>query len=174
MENQTPKLTTYMLKYGGLLGGVSVIFALMLFSLDLHYGQEPAVNYVNYLITIAGIVFGIYTFRKDNEGFLSLGEALKIGLGISLISAVIAIIYTGLLMNVIEPTFMEKASEIAKNKMIDENPEMTQEQLNIALDMMKKFQGFGVISAFILIFSLFFGLLISLVSGLILKKARPE
>lgn len=174
MENQTPKLTTYMLKYGGLLGGVSVIFALMLFSLDLHYGQEPAVNYVNYLITIVGIVFGIYTFRKDNEGFLSLGEALKIGLGISLISAVIAIIYTGLLMNVIEPTFMEKASEIAKNKMIDENPEMTQEQLNIALDMMKKFQGFGVISAFILIFSLFFGLLISLVSGLILKKARPE
>lgn len=174
MENQTPKLTTYMLKYGGLLGGVSVIFALMLFSLDLHYGQEPAVNYVNYLITIAGIIFGIYTFRKDNEGFLSLGEALKIGLGISLISAVIAIIYTGLLMNVIEPTFMEKASEIAKNKMIDENPEMTQEQLNIALDMMKKFQGFGVISAFILIFSLFFGLLISLVSGLILKKARPE
>jgi len=174
MENQTPKLTTYMLKYGGLLGGVSVIFALMLFSLDLHYGQEPAVNYFNYLITIAGIVFGIYTFRKDNEGFLSLGEALKIGLGISLVSAVIAIIYTGLLMNVIEPTFMEKASEIAKNKMIDENPEMTQEQLNIALDMMKKFQGFGVISAFILIFSLFFGLLISLVSGLILKKARPE
>ena len=174
MENQTPKLTTYMLKYGGLLGGVSVIFALMLFSLDLHYGQEPAVNYVNYLITITGIVLGIYTFRKDNEGFLSLGEALKIGLGISLISAVIAIIYTGLLMNVIEPTFMEKASEIAKNKMIDENPEMTQEQLNVALDMMKKFQGFGVISAFILIFSLFFGLLISLVSGLILKKARPE
>ena len=174
MENQTPKLTTYMLKYGGLLGGVSVIFALMLFSLDLHYGQEPAANYVNYLITIAGIVLGIYTFRKDNEGYLSLGEALKIGLGISLISAVIAIIYTGLLMNVIEPTFMEKASEIAKNKMIDENPEMTQEQLNVALDMMKKFQGFGVISAFILIFSLFFGLLISLVSGLILKKARPE
>lgn len=163
-----------MLKYGGLLGGVSVVFALMLFSLDLHYGQEPAVNYVNYLITIAVLAFGIYTYRKDNEGFLSLGEALKIGLGISLISAVIAILYTGLLMHVLEPTFMEKASEIAKNKMIDENPEMTQEQLNMALDMMKKFQGFGVVSAFILIFSLFFGLLISLVSGLILKKARPE
>ena len=163
-----------MLKYGGLLGGVSVIFALMLFSLDLHYGQEPAVNYVNYLITIAVLAFGIYTYRKDNEGFLSLGEALKIGLGISLISAVIAILYTGLLMHVLEPTFMEKASEIAKNKMIDENPEMTQEQLNMTLDMMKKFQGFGVVSAFILIFSLFFGLLISLVSGLILKKARPE
>lgn len=174
MEKQSAKLTPYMLKYGGLLGGVSVIFALMLFSLDLHYGQEPAANYVNYLITIAVLAFGIYTYRKDNEGFLSLGEALKIGLGISLISAVIAILYTGLLMHVLEPTFMEKASEIAKNKMIDENPEMTQEQLNMALDMMKKFQGFGVVSAFILIFSLFFGLLISLVSGLILKKARPE
>ena len=77
-------------------------------------------------------------------------------------------------MNVIEPTYMETVSELTKSKIIDENPEMTREQLNAALDMMEKFQGFGVIAAIILIFSLFFGFLISLVAGLILKKARPE
>ena len=54
---------------------------------------------------------------------------------------------------------METVSELTKIKIIDENPEMTQEQLNAALDMMEKFQGFGVIAAFILIFSLFFGFL---------------
>lgn len=166
--------TSYMIKFGGILGGISVIFALMLFTLDMHYGQEPLVNYVNYAISIGVIVLGIYTFRKDNEGFLSLSQAIKLGLGISLISAIIALVYTGLLMNVIEPTYMETVSELTKIKIIDENPEMTQEQLNAALDMMEKFQGFGVIAAFILIFSLFFGFLTSLVAGLILKKARPE
>ena len=69
---------------------------------------------------------------------------------------------------------METVYELTKSKIIDENPEMTQEQLNAALDMMEKFQGFGVIAGFILIFSLFFGFLTSLVAGLILKKARPE
>ena len=37
----------------------------------MHYGQEPLVNYVNYAISIGVIVLGIYTFRKDNEGFYS-------------------------------------------------------------------------------------------------------
>ena len=44
--------TSYMIKFGGILGGVSVIFAVMLFTLDMHYGQEPLVNYVNYAISI--------------------------------------------------------------------------------------------------------------------------
>ena len=69
---------------------------------------------------------------------------------------------------------MAKVMEFAKEKMIDENPEMSQEQIQISLDMMEKFQGIGVIAAFILIFSLFFGFLTSLVTGLILKRSRPE
>ena len=86
--------TSYMIKFGGILGGISVIFAIMLFTLNMHYGQEPLVNYVNYAISIGVIVLGIYTFRKDNEGFLSLSQAIKLGLGISLISAIIALVYS--------------------------------------------------------------------------------
>lgn len=174
MENPTQPLTAYMLKYGGLLGGISIIFALMLFSLDMHYGQEDAVNYVNYAISISVIVLGIHTFRKDNDGYLGLGEAIKLGLGISLVSAIIAVVYTALLMYVLEPGYMAKVMDFAKEKMIDDNPEMSQEELQMTLDMMEKFQGIGVIAGFILIFSLFFGFLTSLVTGLILKRARPE
>lgn len=174
MENKSLSLPSYMLKFGGLLGAVSVIFALMLFFLDMHYGQEPAVNYVNYAITISIIVLGLYTFRKDNDGFMSLREALKLGLGIALLSALISIVYTALLMYVLEPGYMEKTMEIAKMKMIDENPELTQDQINASIDMMQKFSGIGTITIVILIFSLFFGFITSLIAGLILKRARPE
>lgn len=174
MDQTTTSLRSYMLKYGGLLGGISVVFALMLFFLELHYGQEPAVNYINYAITISVIVFGLYNFRKDNDGFLSLSESLKLGLGISLVAAVISIAYTALLYYVMEPGYMEKTMEIAKMKMIDENPEMTQEQLNMSIEMMEKFSGMGTITVAILIFSLFFGFTTSLITGLILKRVRPE
>ena len=174
MENQSLSLQPYMLKFGGLLGGISVIFALMLFFLDMHYGQEPAVNYINYAITITVIVLGLYSYRKENDGYINLGESLKLGLGISLVSAVISILYTALLFYVLEPDFMVKSLEMAKTKMIDENPEMTQEQINMSIEMMEKFSGMGTITVVILIFSLFFGFVTSLVSGLILKRARPE
>ena len=81
MENATSTLKSHILQYGILLGGISVVFNLMLFFLDMHYTQEPAVQWVNWGITISVIVLGIYNFRSSNEGFLSLGEALKLGLG---------------------------------------------------------------------------------------------
>ena len=116
----------------------------------------------------------IYSYRKTNDGFLSLGEALKLGLGISVISALIAIIYTYILVNFLDPDTIEKTFEVTQNKMLDENPEMTQEQIDLAKEMQLKFSSIGVISTMILIFSLVFGFIVSLITGLILKRNRPE
>ena len=91
MENPTSPLKTHILQYGILLGIVSVVFNLMLYFLDMHYTQESAAQWVNWFITISVTVLGIYNFRFSNEGFLSLGEALKLGLGIGVIAALIAI-----------------------------------------------------------------------------------
>lgn len=55
-----------------------------------------------------------------------------------------------------------------------ENPEMTQDQINMARDMAEKFSGPFIRSAFQLIGALFIGFIISLIGGLIVKKSRPE
>lgn len=146
----------------------------MLFFLDMHYTQESAVNWINWAITITVLILAIYSYRKSNDGFLSLSEALKLGLGISVISALIAIIYTYILVNFLDPDTIEKTIEVTQNKMLDENPEMTQEQIDLAKEMQLKFSSIGVISTMILIFSLVFGFIVSLITGLILKRNRPE
>ena len=46
MENQQGSLKTTMITYGLILGGISVVFQLMLFFLDMHYQQPPAVGIV--------------------------------------------------------------------------------------------------------------------------------
>ena len=79
MENNSSTLKSNILQYGFLLWGISVVFALMLFFLDMHYTQESSVGIISIIITIAVIVLGQYNFRKDNNGFLSFGEALKLG-----------------------------------------------------------------------------------------------
>ena len=174
MENQASTLKSHILQYGILLGAISVVFNLMLYFLDMHYTQESAVQWVNWFITISVTVLGIYNFRSSNEGFLGLGDALKLGLGIGVIAAFFAIAYTFVLLNYLDPDTIEKTMEITQNKLMDENPEMSQEQLDQIIEMQKKFSGIGVISTVILVMSLVFGFIISLITGLILKRNRPE
>ena len=64
--------------------------------------------------------------------------------------------------------------EVAQNKLIDQNPEMSQEQLDQIMGMQKKFTTPTMMAAFGLIGSLFIGFVISLITGLIFKRNRPE
>jgi hypothetical protein len=64
--------------------------------------------------------------------------------------------------------------EFQKQKMLQENPEISVENVNNMIDMQKEFSGPFIIAGFIIIFNLFFGFIISLISGLILKKSQPE
>ena len=86
MEETKPKTGKYALTYGLILGAISVVFIFMLYSLDMHYQGGPMVMGISLIITIAMIVIGMMQFKKDNNGFMSFGEGLKIGVGIGLIA----------------------------------------------------------------------------------------
>ncbi len=174
MENQQASLKSTMITYGLILGGVSVIFQLMLFLLDMHYQQPPAVGIVSIVIMIGVLVYAFIQYKKQNEGFISLAEAIKIGLGISLISAIVGIVYSLILTEVLDPSTLQKTLDYQFETMRAENPEMTQDQINMARDMGEKFSGPFIRSAFQLIGALFIGFIISLIGGLIVKKSRPE
>ena len=174
MENNSSTLKSYILQYGLLLGGISVVFALMLFFLDMHYTQESSVGIISIIITITIIVLGQYSFRKDNEGFLSFGEALKLGVGIALISSIIGVTYQVLLVTVIDPDTIPKMITIAENQLYESYPEMSQEQIDQMLEMQNKFITPKMMAAFGLIGGVFIGFIISLITGLILKRNRPE
>ena len=174
MKNNSSTLKSHILQYGILLGGISVVFALMLFFLDMHYTQDSSVGIVSIVITIAVIILGQYNFRKDNEGFLSFGEALKLGVGIALISSIIGVIYQVLLVTMIDPDTIPKMITIAENQLYESNPEMSQEQIDQILEMQSKFISPGMMAAFGLIGGLFIGFIISMITGLILKRNRPE
>ena len=80
MENQqiTPAQTA--LNFGIILGAYNIIVGIMLYFLEMHYQNDQTVGIINIVITVVIIMAGIIQFKKANEGFLSLSEALKIGL----------------------------------------------------------------------------------------------
>jgi len=139
----------------------------------MHYHDDTSTSLISYTFLIGIIVWGIIHFRKENNGYLTLSNALKTGLGIALISS-ITVIYIINLINFIDPEFIDKSMEFQKQKMLQENPEISIENVNKMIDMQKEFSGPFIIAGFIIIFNLFFGFIISLISGLMLKKSQPE
>lgn len=173
MENQQATAKKFVLNYGVLLGITSVIFGVVMYVTNVHLDPPMVYSIIGFLILIVVISLGIKAFKTENGGFLSLGEALKVGIGVAVIGGIIAAIWSFVLMNYIEPDYMSQMMEVQREKMIEMQPDMTESQLDATAEMTSKFSSPLMVMAFSLIGNLFFGLVISLVAGLIMKNKNP-
>ena len=169
MENTNPSTGKYSLNFGLLLGAVGVAFNLMLFFVDAHTDtQNPVVTVVNIVLSVAIICWAILNYKKANGGYLKIGEALKMGAGIGLISGIISVIYVLFLTNVLDPEYASKVMDLRMAEAVEQGT-MTSDQIQQAKEMGMKFFWFGY--PIMVIVSVLFGLIIGLVGGLIFKKS---
>ncbi|RMB56898.1 DUF4199 domain-containing protein [Dokdonia sinensis] len=162
-----------MINYGLVLGVVSVVLGVILFVTNNHYTPHWSLGVLGFAINIVVITLGIKAFKEGNSNVLSLGQALKIGLGISLIAGVISILWQLIMTNVLDPNYAENMLQVQRDAMIEAQPNMTDEQLDSTMEMMSGFSNPFFTATVGLLASLFFGFIISLVVGLIMKKEDP-
>ena len=83
---------------------------------------------------------------------------------------IVYIIY-GLIFNyVIDPDFMPQLLEVGKDRMIEQNPEMTQDQIDQSMKFFEIFTNPFLSSAIWIGLSAIFGLIWSLIGGLVMKS----
>ena len=92
-------------QYGFLTGVVAITWGIIQFIMGTHYENDVVSQIVGSIILITGIVLGQLAFRKENGGLVSFSECLKVGVGISLVQAILGLLYYFLLTNFIEPDF---------------------------------------------------------------------
>ncbi|MET2984416.1 DUF4199 domain-containing protein [Aureibaculum conchae] len=171
MENQQKPTKNIALNYGLILGVASILLSVIIYAMGMAYKQDWKTGSISFIITIVVIILGIKKYKEANNGFLSLGQGLKTGVGIALIGAVIGIAYTLIFINVIEPDFMEKTLEISRQKML-ENPNLSEDQIDQGLEMQRKFSSPAIIAAVGLVWSLFIGFVVSLIASLVMKRTE--
>jgi len=174
MEYQQASIKKIALNYGVLLALLSIVLQVISYVLDAHIDRPWWLSVLQLLISVGIVAMGLKVYRTENSGFLTLGQALKVGVAISLIAGIIAIIFNYIFMNYIDPDFVQKTLEFSKEQMIEQNPNMTQEQMDMAMDMSARFMSPLWMSAFALLGTLFFGFIISLIAGLIMKRNPPQ
>ncbi|WP_373518482.1 DUF4199 domain-containing protein [Pricia sp.] len=171
MEDNQPKTGKFIWTYGSLLGLAGIAFAVILFSMEMHYEQGWDVRIIGTLLMVGAVVLATQQYKKANAGYLKISDALKLGAGIGLVGALFSLIWYALLTNFIEPDFMDKAMEIAKVKTFEENPKLTEEQWQQGVEMQKSFA--WLTYPIVIIINIVIGLVIGLITGLIMKKQKP-
>lgn len=177
MENTTAPSKSY-LQFGLFYGLIMILSFVIIYALGIDPIENPMIGTVSsifnyFFFPILFIFLGCNLFKKNNNGYISFVECLKVGVSIAFIGALVFAIFT-VVFNLIFPEYMEEILGQTKQIMLKQNPNLTSEQLEMGVSMTKKFSNplFSV-PITIVMFS-FLGLLYSLVVGLIVKKDNPQ
>lgn len=171
MENQANSKST-ILNYGLYLGIISVFIALIKYASGMQYKQEMFSGIIGLIAFIAFLILGIKKFKKDNNGHMSFGTGIKIGLGITFIATLIIVLYYILFALVIEPNFMNNTIDMQKVVWAD-NFGMSQEQIEAAEETTRKYFYLSLFGG-VLIMNLFIGGVTSLIAAAIMKKTEEQ
>lgn len=171
MENQQTSQKSIMINYGLILGVLTILVNVIAYMINGIQMDRPFWEKALGWIVFIGVLFmAILKFREVNNGNLKIGQAIKTGLGVALIGGLITAIYVFIFFNYVEPNALGDMLEMTQEKMLEQNPDMSDEQMEMALKMTKMFLSPTAMIFLTIIGNLIMGLIVSLVGGLIFKK----
>ncbi len=165
-----PKLGSYNYKFGAIAAAIGIVFSLMLHFMDMTYEQSPVIQFISYLIPVVLVIMAILSFKKNNGGLLSIGQSLKIGVGVFFVSGIIGFLHLLIYSNTLEPDFTANFAQIQADAIREAKPELDENIIQIQQESIQKYFYIGYF-IFFLIPSLIVGLLVGLFTGLFAKKS---
>ena len=106
--------------YGAILGFVGILLSVILYLLNKQF--EGWAGLVSFVITIAILVYCLRAYRDEYlGGYASYGKLLQMTLAIALVSTLLSTLYTVVLINIIDPGYIEKLKQFQIEK-ISQNP----------------------------------------------------
>ena len=156
--------------YGLFLALFSILVLVLIYVFNIEQ-DNWVVAIFNAAITITIYVFALKQYKKNNSGFISLTQALKVGLAVAAIGGLIAAVYGYIHYTFVYPEFSEIIYDQAVLQM--EESAVPESQREKAMEITSFTTSPLFFATMTLVSSLFFGFLISLIAGLIIKKKHP-
>tara|TARA_B100000809_G_scaffold43630_1_gene37847 strand:+ start:14396 stop:14920 length:525 start_codon:yes stop_codon:yes gene_type:complete len=158
-------------KYGFLLGLVSVSMSIVLYTQNKHLEQSQTIGLISILFILAAIILGIRTFSQHND--MGFGDGLKIGIGITVVGAVIITFYNYIFSHYIDPDFINQMSDV-QQKAMEASGQLTTEEITARLEKLKEGADSFITSAIGIVFSAFLGFVFSAVTTVVFIKINES
>ena len=152
--------------------GISIVYSIILYLMDVKY--DSGLQYVSFLFLAVIVFWGMTTHKNKNlGGFMSYGQAFVVGFLIVLIATIISNIYSYLYFTTINPGIVEEILFNAEEQMLEQNPNMTDEQIDQAMGITEMFTSPVAMTLMGLLMGTFFGTILSLIIAIFAKKDKP-
>ncbi|MHA7057606.1 DUF4199 domain-containing protein [Aquimarina sp. M1] len=172
VKSKSIPIKKHIIRYGFIFGVASVIFSLASYLTDNYV--EPGLFHliILLLITMTSITAGLLMFKKSNNGYINLSEALKIAIGISLLGGLMAILWKVLLINIIDPEIITQIEDKQIKRVVKNSIDLSHESINRSIAATKKYTSPMRMIVRALVEDLGNGIIFGLICGLILQKKR--
>lgn len=164
------------LKYGiyALISGFALFGLPFFFGMGIDNGYSELLGYTSIVLSLLFVYFGIREYRdRNNNGYMTLGKALKIGLLIALFSAIGVAIFDYIYTSQINPDFATEYVEYTVKKMEETMPP---EEVKIkAAELERQMEDYGspiLMAMLMFVTVMIIGFIIALISGLILQRKK--
>ena len=152
---------------GLILGLIGIVYYLIMYFFDLTLNQVQ--GYVFLVITIVVLFFLVKSYRDNYlHGQMTYGQAVGAGMVIFLYYSIISAVFIYILYAVIDPGLIDKQLAMAEEMMLKRG--LPQEAMHTAMKVQQKMVKPGIIAPLSILQHMFYGLIISLIIGIFVKK----
>ena len=132
MENT---VTSHIVK-GAILSAISIIFSVIVYVFNLY--EMSWLSWVNYAIFLGGLIYGAILYANQNNNNVTYGNVFAHGFKTTAVVIVITALFTVLSTKFLFPDMVDKIVDMTRKQM-EKNPQMTDEMIEQAVTMTKKF-----------------------------------
>lgn len=171
MENeiQTPSVKSLSIKWGVILGVISVVFFLIMAVAGLQ-GQS-GIQWLGYIPVIIVIYLAHKEFKDSGDGYMSYSQGLGLGTLLVTVSSVISVVFAYVYIKFLDSAYMDTIKDQQAQKMMEQG--LSDAEVEKAMEMSSAFMTPEIILIFGLLASVFFGFIISLIVSAITKNSNP-
>nr|WP_322626130.1 DUF4199 domain-containing protein [uncultured Flavobacterium sp.] len=176
ISTQKPKVGKIALNYGLIFGAILIVEFVIGYVLGAQMQKEKSYAIVISLINYIALPFTFAflagkKFKELNGGYITFGEAIKLGVAVAVIAALVSGIFSAI-FNIIIPEYMEDTLKRAEEEMA-KNPQMKAADIKMAMKFTRMFMEPYIVIPIAIVMNAFVGLINSLVVGAIIKKENP-
>lgn len=167
MEQKPASLMKTSLTYGIYLGIATILVSVVLYVMGFTF--ERWAQYSTLPVTIIGIILAQLGYRKQLGDEMTYGQALGVGLMTAIFASVLTAIYTYLLYTVIDTSLHEQLIIFTEQKIVEQG-KVPEEQLDMVMNITKKFLHPAALTAQVVFYGAIGGLIIGLLTSIFTKK----
>ncbi len=169
MENQKPSVLSNCIRYAVILAVISILYSLLLYSLG--QTQNKVLGFLAFVILLAVMIWAVKDFRdKKSGGFISFGQAFRVGFYTGLFAGIITAIYTYLFFKYFDPELVNQMIIKAEEDLISNNPNMEDSQIEMAMSYTRRFMQPAWMAFFGFLWNAVVAAILGLIIAAIMKK----